>query len=626
VSNDPKGYDDAFERERLLDEIHRLKVEVHDLRQELDQIKNSKWFKIRQRLLPSNSVIQRLYKGVRTGSGLKELRADPPSYDEWRREHIHIGDDDERLIQDRISAMIDAPIITLIVPVGDSGVSGLDLTMASLVAQSYPFWELLVVGEIAVAEPRLELLTREKRIKRVSPSLSGSTAADLNQAVHEATGAYVGIIDSGDAILSHGLFSMASALGKETDLIYSDEDAGDADHRFKPDWDPVLELGRNYVSRLCLFRSKAVQKIGGFRTEAGSSYEWDLILRLTEVADEENILHVPHVLYHRPHAVLRDTRNSGVKIVAEALVRRGEDGDVVPSEASRGIEVWRPVAPEPMVTVLIPTRDRADLLSKCLDTLRSVTTYRNFEIIVVDNGTREEASVHYLESLATDPRIRVIRDEGPFNYSRLNNLAAEQANGEILALLNNDVEITEPRWMTQLVAYATMVDVGAVGARLLYPDGSIQHGGVIIGFQGVAGHAHVRGHTGYDDRAVLDQTLSAVTAACLFVKKELYHRVGGLDEGFAVSFNDIDFCLKLRQLGLRNIYAGTAACIHHESVSRGSEQTPENRERFHEETKRFQTRWRDWLENDPYYNPNLSLTSQTYVLSNHPRCPLPWRV
>ncbi len=268
------------------------------------------------------------------------------------------------------------------------------------------------------------------------------------------------------------------------------------------------------------------------------------------------------------------------------------------------------------------------MLAKCISSLFSITEYPNYEVILVDNGSDEKPSLELLDQLATDPRVRVLRVEAPFNFSALNNLAAREAKGEVLALLNNDIEIVESSWMYRLTALALRPDVGVVGPRLLYPDRRVQHGGIIVGHGGVAGHGHLgikESEPGYGGWAVLDRTISAVTGACLFIRKELYEQVKGLDEELAVSFNDVDLCLKVDALGLRNIYAVSVTCLHHESASRGVNDTQPKRLAFEAEVMLFKSRWREKIACDPFYNPNLTLDREAFTPADQPRAALPWR-
>ena len=291
------------------------------------------------------------------------------------------------------------------------------------------------------------------------------------------------------------------------------------------------------------------------------------------------------------------------------------------SPAHHRIKYPRPIE-SPLVSIVICTRDHEALLRTAVESIRMFSTYPNYELVIVDNGSRDPQAVAYLATLASQPGIQVIRDDSPFNYSRLNNGAVAHCRGDIVCLLNDDIEVVTPDWLEEMVSFAVKPDVGAVGARLWYPDGTLQHGGVIIGAGGVAGHAHLRlpkGSPGYCSRAVLQQELSAVTGACLMIRRKVYQQVGGLDEQIAVAFNDIDFCLRLRAAGYRNIWTPFAELIHHESASRGYEDNPEKIARFQREIRFMQSRWGTTLASDPHYNPNLALRSGDYSIDCRPR-------
>jgi len=278
--------------------------------------------------------------------------------------------------------------------------------------------------------------------------------------------------------------------------------------------------------------------------------------------------------------------------------------------------------PAPLVSLIIPTKDRVDLLKMCIGSILKKTDYDAFEIIIVNNQSQQSETMKYLREIVRDKRIRVLDYDNSFNFSAINNYAVQHANGSVIGLVNNDIEVINGDWLTEMVSHVIRPGVGAVGAKLYYPDDTIQHAGVIIGFEGVAGHAY-RGHgakfTGQAGRASLTQSLSAVTGACLFVRKQVYEEVGGLDESLKVAFNDIDFCLRIRQAGYRNIWTPFAELYHHESLSRGHEDTPEKQERFQSEIMFMKTRWADELDHDPAYNPNLSLVGDAFSLARPPR-------
>jgi GT2 family glycosyltransferase len=388
------------------------------------------------------------------------------------------------------------------------------------------------------------------------------------------------------------------------------------------------------VNHLGCYRADLLREIGGFREGFEGSQDYDLVLRCVERLRPEQIRHIPRILYHwrmiagslaaipdaKPYA-----REAARRAISEHCERSGMPGTVVPcpenNESHRFIHALP--RPEPVVSIIIPTRDRVGLLKGCIESIHARTDYKPFEIIVVDNGSVEEETFRFFRDAEATQSIRVMGDRGPFNYSRLNNRASAEARGSILLFLNNDTEIDDPGWLTELVSHAVREDVGAVGARLWYPDGTLQHGGVILGLGGVAGHAfpHIpRGHPGYFNRAMLQQNCSAVTGACLAARKSVFEELGGFDEeNLGVTFNDIDFCLRLTQRGYRVVWTPYANLIHHESASRGHQRTPEEQAEFERAVDYMQRTWGVELLHDPFYNPNLSLNPPGFEIAFPPR-------
>lgn len=386
------------------------------------------------------------------------------------------------------------------------------------------------------------------------------------------------------------------------------------------------------VCHLGVYHRELIWSLGGFRSGFDGSQDYDLALRVIAAIPRNQIVHIPRILYHWRSiagsvALARSEKHfcepAARRAVAEHLQSSGGGTvEMAPeSPAHHRIKYPRPIE-SPLVSIVICTRDHEALLRTAVESIRMFSTYPNYELVIVDNGSRDPNAVAYLASLASQPGIQVIRDDSPFNYSRLNNGAVAHCRGDIVCLLNDDIEVVTPDWLEEMVSFAVKPDVGAVGARLWYPDGTLQHGGVIIGAGGVAGHAHLRlpkGSPGYCSRAVLQQELSAVTGACLMIRRKVYQQVGGLDEQIAVAFNDIDFCLRLRAAGYRNIWTPFAELIHHESASRGYEDNPEKIARFQREIRFMQSRWGTTLASDPHYNPNLSLRSGDYSIDCRPR-------
>ncbi|HLB32798.1 MAG: hypothetical protein A3F67_07500 [Verrucomicrobia bacterium RIFCSPHIGHO2_12_FULL_41_10] len=422
-------------------------------------------------------------------------------------------------------------------------------------------------------------------------------------------------------------------------FLYTDEDKLDrwgrrCDPFFKPDWNPALLESLNYCSHLSVIRRSFVMEAGGINTTVEGAQDWDLILRITERLHSDQIIHIPKILYHwriSNHSTARSVKakphiiEAGRRVLEEHFQRIGR--------SIKGIEQvhegghWKInfefTNPSPLVSIIIPTRNRRDLLERCIQSIQSKTDYSNYEILIADNDSDDPAILEYYRQLEDYSNIRILKTPGPFNYSAINNRAVAHARGEILVLLNNDIEVTHPSWLSELITYAIRSDVGAVGALLCYPNGRIQHAGVILGIGGIAGHVgknfreqcYVGGN-----RMCVVQNFSAVTGACLVVRKKLYEEVGGLDEmNLPVSFNDVDFCLKLRAAGYWNVWTPFVSLIHHESASRGLENTPEKKRRFAKEVTTMRQRWGELLDHDPAYNPNLTLKNEDWSLAWPPR-------
>ena len=362
-------------------------------------------------------------------------------------------------------------------------------------------------------------------------------------------------------------------------------------------------------------------------------------MRCIERISSAEIHHIPRVLYHWRRssdstACFADSKpyahDAALRAVSEHFSRAGLNNVTVSPHRRiyRRVSYPKPTT-QPLVSLVIPTRDHASFLRRCLDSIFAITSYRNFEVIVVDNGSREPETIDYLSDLRSTHRARVLRVDAPFNYSRLNNLAASEAHGEYLALLNNDLEVVSADWLGEMLSHAARPEIGAVGARLRYPDGRIQHGGVILGMDGIGAHAHagIVDEDGYFSRPHLVQNFSAVTAACMVTRKEIYWRIGGLDEThLTVAFNDVDFCLRIQQLGLRIVWTPFAELRHYESTSRGPEDTLVKQQRFAAEVHYMADHWGKNLQNDPFYNPNLALDKQLFSLAFPPRVERPWVV
>ena len=565
------------------------------------------------------------------------------NYSNWISLYDTLDDQSVESIKKSIFDFQYKPLISILLPVFNTPGVILRETLDSVLAQIYTNWELCVVDDHS-NEPQVRPILEEYQNKFPQiyvqyRSINGHISRSSNDALQMAKGDFIVLMDHDDLIAPDALFHIVQALNKnpELDLLYSDEDKIDGSGRrydpyFKPDWNPHLFLGQNYLNHITAARKSLVVDVGGFTEGLEGSQDWDLYMRLTETIDHGKIFHIPHVLYHwrasSGSTALRTEEKSYIfdaqkRVLADHFERIGQD--VILNKLESGY--WYPSFPcpdpLPLVSVIIPTKDKVDLLNRCIQSIQNKTSYPNYEILVVDNLSEEANSINYLQTLGKTNNVRIIEYTKSFNFSAINNFAVSNSNGSIIVLLNNDTEIITSNWLEQLVSYASMPDVGAVGVMLYYPDNTIQHAGVILGIGGVAGHAYLgspRGSSGQFNRLKLVQNLSAVTAACLAIEKRKYLEVGGLEEKeLKIAFNDVDFCMKLLQEGYRNLWTPNVELYHYESASRGYEDTPEKKKRFEDEVLYMLKKWNGMLDFDPAYNPNLSLQHSNFKIPCKPR-------
>ncbi|MDD2893152.1 MAG: glycosyltransferase [Halothiobacillaceae bacterium] len=544
--------------------------------------------------------------------------------------------------QQRLEALAWRPCISVVMASWRSDLRWLEAAIRSVKSQSYPHWELCIADDASCMPELVRLLEQEQaldsRLKLVFRPINGHISAAQNSALELAVGEYVTFLDHDDLLARDALLHVVEALQvtPRPRFLYSDEDKIDGLGRrvsphFKSDWNPDLLLSQNYITHLMVAEHALVQEVGAFREGLDGSQDHDLALRLTERLTPAAIVHIPHILYHwritadstALHADAKTyTEEASLKALRDRFERLGQHGVTVETGALLNTyRVHYPLPqPAPLVSLLIPTRDELKVLEQCIASILAKTDYRNYEILILDNGSVEAKTLTYLEHIqALLPNVRVLRYDHPFNYSAINNFGAAHAKGSILGLINNDIEVINPDWLSEMVSHACRDEIGCVGAKLYFPDGTIQHAGVILGVGGVAGHAHKHfagdAH-GYFSRLRLVQNLSAVTGACLVVRKAVYEQVGGLnEEHLKVAFNDVDFCLKVRADGYRNLWTPYAELFHHESKSRGHEDTPEKQARFQREVAWMLATWGEQLQHDPYYNPNLTLDNGGFSLS-----------
>jgi GT2 family glycosyltransferase len=574
----------------------------------------------------------------------------PEAYQAWIVRHALTPAEVER-IRDEIERLPRRPRFSVLMPVRDPEEAWLRRAIESVLTQYYPHWELCIADDASTrpyVRPVLEeYAARDPRVQLVFRRLRGHIPVATNAALDLASGDFIALLDHDDELAPEALWENARVIlaHPDADMIYSDEDKLDAtgarvSPHFKPDWSPDLFYSVMYTSHLGVYRTRLARDVGGFRRGLEGSQDYDLVLRFLDHTDR--IHHIPKVLYHwrvtpisTAAAANRKeyTERSGSRALTEHFARRGLSVMIqrgpLPNTYRVRYPMVHPVFGAPTVSIVIPTRDGADLLKRCIGSLVKKTEYSRYEILVVDNGSTDPAARRYLAGLTRRGTARVVAWDRPFNYAALNNFAARETRGPVLLFLNNDTEVIEGEWLESMIEHALRPDVGAVGARLLYPDGRVQHGGVILGLGGVADHAHkhlLRSDVGYYGRAKLVQNFSAVTGACLMARREVFEEVGGFDEALTVAFNDVDFCLRLRERGYRIVWTPYAELYHAESASRGHEDTVAKRRRLAAEIAHLEQRWGARLTEDPYYSPHLSRDRHDFALRTDdvpPPAPLP---
>jgi len=518
------------------------------------------------------------------------------------------------------------PRISIVMPVFNVAEPWLRRAITSVQRQVYVEWELCLVDD-ASTDPHVktvveEFASQDQRIKPVFESVNAGIAMASNKALSAASGEFVAFLDHDDELAPNALFEVVRLLNTQPDLdlIYSDEDKLDDDNRrcdpsFKPGWCPDLLLSMNYICHLTVIRKSMIDQVGGFRPGFDGSQDYDLLLRLTE--QTTRIGHLPEILYHwrkipgsaaASIAAKPDASAAACRGLTEALHRRNIEGTVEMISHGR-YRVRYALVSHPLISIVIPTKDKTDLLARCLASIESMSTYRKYEVLIVDNGSEEESSKRYFREIAG--RHKVLSYPHPFNWAAINNFASRHASGTALLFLNNDVEVIEPSWLEAMLEHAQRKDVGVVGAKLLFPSGQIQHAGAVLGIGGICGHAFksLPGKSpGYLDFAKVVRNYSAVTGACMMTRTEVFHETGGFDENLRVAFSDIDFCLRVRDKGFQVVFTPYACLHHYESATRGAWH-PE------EDTRTMRNRWGSLIAaGDPFYNPNLTLTHEDFRL------------
>lgn len=559
-------------------------------------------------------------------------------YGPWYRAYIPT---EETLETQRKQKFDYSPLISIAVPAYQTPVEFLRQMIESLIVQTYSNWELCIVNASPDHEEMQKVLAEysagDSRVRFCNLKENLGIAENTNRAFAMTKGEFVGLLDHDDLLAPNALYEIVKILQDhpQADALYTDEDkvTTELDEHFqphlKPDFNLDLLRSNNYICHFFVVRKSIVEKAGGFRKEFDGAQDYDFIFRCTENAGE--VLHVPEILYHwRTHkASTADNPASkmyafeaGKRAIEAHLERTGTKGEVSHTQDLGFYRVKYPVQGKPLVSVIIPNKDEKETLQTCLEMLEKNTGYQNFEIIIVENNSTTDEIFRYYKELSGNRKIHLLRWGKEFNYSAINNFAVAHAKGEYLLFLNNDVKSINSDWLEEMLGVCQRPEVGGVGAKLIYPDNTIQHAGCVIGMGGIAGHMFVdmpADRTGYLHKASLLQDMSAVTAACLLMKKEVFEQAGGFTEELAVAFNDVDLCLKVRKNGYLIVYDPYVKLYHMESKTRGAEDSKEKVRRFQTEIEYMRCHWIDILKNgDPCYNKNLSLTKWNYSLKPIP--------
>lgn len=598
------------------------------------------WLKIIKKLSPYNIKKGFLYL---KHFGPKEFwirlterfQTDDVDYEEWYRNHKPSM---EELQKQREKVFDYMPLISILVPVYNTPEEFLKQMIQSVRKQTYHNWELCIANANPSNEQVAGILkiaaSKDMRIKLTDVPENEGIAQNTNAALAIAAGEYIGLLDHDDLLTPDALYEMVKAINENNkpEALYSDEDKVTTDlsehfqPHMKPDFNKDLLRSNNYITHFFVAKKMLIDRVGGFDGDYNGAQDYDLILRCTEQA--RGIVHVPRILYHwRVHkASTADNPASkmyafdaGKRAIEAHLNRCGELGTVSHTKDLGFYRVSYRVQGTPLVSIIIPNKDQADTLDQCLQSIQR-STYKNYEIIIVENNSTEEETFSYYERIQSN-QIKVIYWPDEFNYSAINNFGVRHAKGDYLLLLNNDVEVITESWLEEMIANCQRGDVGVVGAKLYYPDDTVQHAGIVIGIGGVAGSVFVgmpRAYSGYLHKASIQQDLSAVTAACMMVKRSVYEELGGLEEELKVAFNDVDFCLRVRDKGYLVVYNPNVELYHYESKSRGAEDSKQKVRRFQDEIEYMRSHWLHLLKHgDPMYNPNLTLTKWDYTLKNN---------
>ncbi len=644
-------YKEAYEQERqksrvLASRLAEAENRVADMEQKLSRIKNSVFWKMSKPLRDIIHWMQRTKERIGYYGSIKGIlkKLDAKRIEKKARtQHGTAGfPTPEEAKRQRETVFSKKIKISILVPLYNTPKNFLTQAIDSVIAQTYENWELCLADGSDAEHTYVEQICQEysekdNRILYQKLEKNGGISDNTNRCLEMATGDYIGLFDHDDILHPSVLFEYMRAIcDEDADYIYCDETTFHGNNidnmitlHFKPDFAIDNLRANNYICHFSVFDRKLLDGMELFRSRFDGSQDHDMILRLT--ARAKHVVHVPKLMYYwRSHkeSVASDINAKSYAIeaakgaVADHLQNAGfQNFEITSTKAFETIfRIRYEIQGNSKISIVIPNKDHLDDLKRCITSILEKSSYDNYEIIIVENNSVSDEIFRYYDELRKNFRIQIVTYEGEFNYSRINNLGVSKASGEYVILLNNDTQVITLDWMEELLMYAQRKDVGAVGAKLYYEDRTIQHAGVVIGLGAhrTAGHTHYRvssNNLGYMGRLCYTQDVTAVTGACLMVKKEIYDKLGGLDESFAVSLNDVDFCLRVREAGYLNVFTPFAELYHFESISRGLDDKGAAAQRYNEESERFRKKWRKMLDaGDPYYNPNFSLDRSDFAL------------
>ncbi|GAB4292530.1 MAG: hypothetical protein Fur0025_28260 [Oscillatoriaceae cyanobacterium] len=605
---------------------------------QLNPIRSAQQRAIADTIHSHSNTKQPLAPGIPSYEGDPEQPPHIRDYHHWLRQNFPRETDLQQMAR-TVNALAYKPTISAIVPVYNPPETYLKQAIESVINQIYPYWELCLADDASTAPHVRTILetyaAADPRIKVVFRTENGHISRASNSALEIATGEYIALLDHDDLLTPDAFYQVVLFLNQhpEADFIYSDEDKIDEENNlrdpfFKPQWSPDSFLSRMYVGHLGVYRRSIMEQIGGFRPGYDGSQDYDLVLRFTEKTDK--IYHLPKILYHwrihiqsaasssdaKPYAYI-----AAKKAISEAIERRGEIGQVTDFPGYLGHYIIRyEIRDYKPVSIIIPTRDLSEMVDKCLTSIFTKTTYPNYQVILIDNGSTEPETAQLIDRWTTkEPqRFQCYRLDIPFNFSTINNYAVSKTKDDYLVFLNNDTEVITPDWLEAMMEQAQRPGIGAVGPLLLYPDNIIQHAGVVMGLGGLAAHSHQylpATTPGYGGHVISISNVSAVTAACLMCRRSVFYDVGGFNEQLAFAYNDVDFCLKIVEKGYRNLYLPHVVLYHYESQSRGYEDTPEKQQRLQKEADIVKSQWQKYIDDDPCYSPHLTRGRADYSIN-----------